>query len=201
VAAQFEGDRRLYARLWMRRQKPTLPEPAFAFVMDHSESMRHGGKTQAAFESLVLVREACSRVGIPFTVIMFNNQAELIHDWEQMNDSASEAALSAILKPSGGTSIAAALKAAAASLKQRHERDRYLFLLTDGISPTEEHQNIMKRLTQFAEENITVVPFGIGAEGEAISKLFPEAEIVRNARDFPGALSKTLVRVLSRIGF
>lgn len=197
VAVQFEADRRLHEKLWMRRQKPTLPEPAFVFMLDCSESMRQGGKSQAAFESLVIIREACTRAGIPFSVMMFNTQAETIHGWDQMNDSASEAALSLILRPLGGTSIAEALKCAERELKQRQERDRYLFLMSDGASPAEDRKSAIKRLARLSEAHINVVPFGIGEEGEEIKMIFPDAEVVRKAFDFPDALAKTLIRVLT----
>lgn len=199
VAVQFEADRRLHEKLWMRREKPTLPEPAFVFLMDCSESMRHGGKCQAAFEALVLIREACTRAGIPFSVVMFNTETEVIHGWDQMNDSASETALSLILRPFGGTSIAEALKGASKELLHRQERDRYLFLMSDGVSPTEDRRGALARITRLAEQQINVVPFGIGEEGEEIRKLFPGAEVFREAVDFPEALSATLVSVITRI--
>ena len=199
VAAQFEADRRLYEKLWLRWEKPTLPEPAFMFVMDRSESMRHQGKSQAAFESLVLIREACTRVGIPFSVSMFNVHAEVIHGWDQLADSASEAALSAILKPCGGTSIAAALKNADQELSERHERDRFVFLMTDGAVSNKDREDVLKRLTRLSQEKIRVVPFGLGADSEEIAKIFPEAEWVLEACEFPMALSKSLLRVLGEV--
>ncbi len=199
VAAQFEADRRLYEKLWMRREKQTLPEPAFMFVMDRSESMRNEGKSVAAFESLVIIREACTIVGIPFAVSMFNVHAEVIHGWDQLADSASQAALSAVLKPCGGTSIAAALKNANQELTLRHERDRFVFLMTDGAVSQKDREDVVKRLTRFSQENIRVVPFGLGTDSEEITKIFPEAELVPEASEFPMALSKSLLRVLGEV--
>lgn len=196
VAAQFEADRRLYEKLWLRRERPTLPEPAFMFVMDRSESMRNEGKSVAAFESLVIIREACTIVGIPFAVSMFNVYAELIHDWDQLADSASQAALSAVLKPCGGTSIAAALKNASQELSGRTERDRFVFLMTDGHISDRDREDVVKRLALFSQENIRVVPFGLGTDSEDITEIFPEAELVPEASEFPMALSKSLLRVL-----
>ena len=199
VAAQFEADRRLYEKLWMRREKQTLPEPAFMFVMDRSESMRNEGKSVAAFESLVIIREACTIVGIPFAVSMFNVHAEVIHGWDQLADSASQAALSAVLKPCCGTSIAAALKNANQELTLRHERDRFVFLMTDGAVSQKDREDVVKRLTRFSQENIRVVPFGLGTDSEEITKIFPEAELVPEASEFPMALSKSLLRVLGEV--
>ena len=199
VAAQFEADRRLYEKLWMRREKPTLPEPAFMFVMDRSESMRNEGKSVAAFESLVLIREACTIVGIPFAVSMFNVHAEVIHGWDPLPDSASQAALSAVLKPCGGTSIAEALKNANQELTLRHERARFVFLMTDGAVSQKDRDDVVKRLTRFSQENIRVVPFGLGTDSEEITKIFPEAELVPEASEFPMALSKSLLRVLGEV--
>jgi uncharacterized protein YegL len=196
IAAQFEADRRLYEKLWQRREKPTLPEPAFVFVMDRSSSMRSHGKSLAAYESLVLIRESCTRVGIPFAVIMFNSQAEVIHGWEHMNDDASEAALSAILRTNGGTSVSEGLTCASSELEQRHERDRYVFLMTDGAVCESDRVKITKWLTQFEQDDIRVLPFGLGHESEEITNIFPGAEIVREAAEFPASLSRSLLRVL-----
>jgi hypothetical protein len=198
VAAQFEADQSLYQKLWLRREKQTLPEPAFMFVMDHSSSMRHEGKSQAAFESLVLIREACTRVGIPFYVSMFNVHAEVIHGWDQLADTASEAALSAILKTCGGTSISEALKDAAEEINQRHERDRFIFLMTDGEVSDKDREAVLRRLERLSQEDIRVVPFGLGLDSEQIIKLFPEAELVPEACEFPMALSRSLLRVLGQ---
>jgi hypothetical protein len=127
---------------------------------------------------------------------MIHGHAEVIHGWDQLTDGASEAALSAILKPCGGTSIAAALKDAAQELHQRHERDRFIFLMTDGAVSHTDRADVVKRLTRLSHENIRVVPFGLGSDSEEITKIFPDAELVPEACEFPAALSKSLLRVL-----
>ena len=66
AAAQFEADPRLHEKLWMQRRRRTLPDPAFLFLLDRSDSMKQESKSAAAFDSSVIIREACTRSGIPF---------------------------------------------------------------------------------------------------------------------------------------
>jgi uncharacterized protein YegL len=197
VAAQFEADPRLHDQLWMQRRRRTLPDPAFVFVMDRSGSMQGDSKSTAAFESLVLLRETCERVGVPFSVIMFNRDPELIHDWEQRNDEAAQAALSAILHASGGTSIAAAMRCALKNIEHRPERDRFLFLMTDGSVGEREKYAVKKLKHEAALDGITIMAFGVGQEGDDIAEMFPEAELINHAEALPEALSRSLVRAIA----
>lgn len=200
VAAQFEVDRRLHDQLWMRRSRRSLPDPAFVFAMDGSESMRCDEKSVAAYESIVVMREACTRAGIPFSIILFNDSAEVLQGWDKLNDDRAEAGLSALLKPDGGTDIAGALKCAGNLLGTRRERHRFVFLMTDGDIPEEQVREVQERNNQLAGGDIKVLAFGLGSEGEAIARLYPQAEIVRDARALPRAFASTLVRAVGETG-
>jgi len=200
VAAQFEVDRRLHDQLWMRRSRRTLPDPAFVFAMDASESMSRGEKSVAAYESMVVMREACTRAGIPFSILLFNDSTEVLQGWEGLNDERAEAGLSALLKPDGGTDIAEALKCAGNLLGNRRERQRFVFLMTDGDIPESQMLEVQKRDKQLAGEDIKVLAFGLGNEGEAIARLYPQAELVRDARALPRAFASTLVRAVGETG-
>ena len=48
AAAQFEADPRLHEKLWMQRRRRTLPDPAFLFLLDRSDSMKQESKSAAA---------------------------------------------------------------------------------------------------------------------------------------------------------
>jgi Mg-chelatase subunit ChlD len=196
VAAQFEVDRRLHDQLWMRRSRRSLPDPAFVFAMDGSESMRCDEKSVAAYESIVVMREACTRAGIPFSILLFNDVSEVLQGWEKLGDEKAGAGLSALLKPDGGTDIAGALKRAGDLLEGRRERHRFVFLMTDGDIPEEQVREVQERDKQLAGGDITVLAFGLGSEGEAISRLYPRAELVRDAEALPRAFANTLVRAV-----
>ncbi|NBV87654.1 MAG: VWA domain-containing protein [Verrucomicrobia bacterium] len=197
MAAQFAADRRLYDQIWMRRQCRTLPDPAFVFLVDCSGSMKNEGKATAAFESLVIVREACSRAGLQFSVIVFNSLPKLIHGWGRQSDAATEAALSAVLKPEGGTDLDAALQHAGGFLRQRPERDRMIFLLSDGMVDASQEAVIREQREVLRQEGIGVMAIGLGVETAEIGRVFPGAPVLDEARELPRTLSGCLVEALT----
>jgi Mg-chelatase subunit ChlD len=196
AAAQFEADPRLYEKLWMQRRRRTLPDPAFLFLLDRSESMKQEGKSAAAFDSSVMIREACTRCGIPFSIVLFNDDAVCIHGWEKKSDAHAEAALSLVLKPDGGTNLLNALRFAMQSMEARKEKDRIVFLLTDGMVPEDVGLEVKKEAARFADDGIRIVAIGIGQETQDIRSLFPEASVVQDAGALPGVLADGLTRTL-----
>ena len=196
AAAQFEADPRLYEKLWMQRRRRTLPDPAFLFLLDRSESMKQEGKSAAAFDSSVMIREACTRCGIPFSIVLFNDNAVCIHGWEKKSDAHAEAALSLVLKPDGGTNLLNALRFAMRSMEARKEKDRIVFLLTDGMVPEDVGLEVKKEAARFADDGIRIVAVGIGQETQDIRSLFPEASVVQDAGALPGVLADGLTRTL-----
>jgi Mg-chelatase subunit ChlD len=196
AAAQFEADPRLYEKLWMQRRRRTLPDPAFLFLLDRSESMKQEGKSAAAFDSSVMIREACTRCGIPFSIVLFNDDAVCIHGWEKKSDAHAEAALSLVLKPDGGTNLLNALRFAMRSMEARKEKDRIVFLLTDGMVPEDVGLEVKKEAARFADDGIRIVAIGIGQETQDIRSLFPEALVVQDAGALPGVLADGLTRTL-----
>jgi hypothetical protein len=200
IAAQLEADRRLHAQLWMQRRRRTLPDPAFVFVVDRSYSMKEAHKSQAAFESMVLMREACTRVGIPFSIVAFNDRPDVLDNWDPSSDAQAEAVLSSLLDPEGRTDIERALHVAADQLRKRPERERILVLLTDGMVSDGEKPLIRRQVAELEKQNVRVMAIAIGRETEGIRELFPRASIIRAASALPAALSASLVEVLGGMG-
>jgi Mg-chelatase subunit ChlD len=199
VAAQFEVDRRLYDKLWMQRIHRTLPEPVFVFAMDCSQSMSRHGRATAAYESIVVMREACKRAGIPFSVINFNDETEVLLGWEHPDDTKSQTRLLALLQPDGGTDIASSLEAADEMLKERCERNQFVFLMTDGEVKRGQIKEVKSCNARLAKNGVEVLAFGLGSDAEDISLLYPQAELVRDATALPRAFSSTLVRAIRRL--
>lgn len=196
AAAQFEADPRLHEKLWMQRRRRTLPDPAFLFLLDRSESMKQESKSAAAFDSSVIIREACTRAGIPFSIVLFNDDAVCIHGWDKKSDASAEAALSLVLKPDGGTNLLNALQFARRSMESRKERDLIVFLLTDGLVPENIGLEVRKEASLLADNGIRIVAIGIGEETEDIRSLFPDASVVQDAGALPGVLAGGLTRAL-----
>ncbi len=201
TASQFEADRRLYSQLWIQRRRRVIPDPALLFLMDRSGSMRNDGKATAAYESLVLLREACLRVRIPFSILLFDNDTEVIHGWDSVDTPKSEAALAATLRPGGGTSLQNAFKAAEKHFESRTERDKFLFVMSDGKINRDEGREIRRQAVGITNQGIKLVPFGLGFEGEDIRTFFPEAELIRDASALPSAFSRALVASIQEASF
>lgn len=197
MAAQFAADRRLYDQIWMQRKRRTLPDPAFVFLVDCSGSMKNEGKATAAFESLVIVREACTRAGLQYAVVVFNGVTRLVQGWERQSDAASEATLSAVLKPDGGTDLQGALVHSFEVLRQRPERDRMIFLLSDGMVESSQEVEIRRYRDEFLREGIGIMAIGLGVEMVGMERIFPGAPVLEDASMLPSTLSKCLLEALS----
>jgi hypothetical protein len=195
IAAQSEADRRLFDKLWIRRNRRTLPDPAFVLVMDRSGSMKGPTRSGAAFASLVVVREACTRNGIPFAVIAFNNCATLLHPWDHQDDERAQAALGLVQNAEGGTDLADALELAGKVIAPRPEKDRFVLVMTDGeIFPAEAKR--VHRIKQDLENTgVHFAAIGVDIEAETFHQFFPGAPLLRDCAQLPSVLGDLLVRV------
>ena len=196
VAAQLQANPRLHEKLWIRRRRKTLPEPAFVFLVDRSDSMLDRQKSEAAFDSMVLLRETCLRLGIPFSLLVFNNEAEVLHDWDQSADAFSEAALGAILKPEGGTDLRVALVAAREQLRSRFERDRILVLISDGLVASDAETVVRAEIFELRRVGVRILALGLGDETRGMPSLFAGALILNDASNLPEVLAETLAAAL-----
>jgi Mg-chelatase subunit ChlD len=157
------------------------------------------GRSTAAYDSIVVMREACKRAGIPFSVLTFNDEAEVLLNWEHPNDTSSQLALSALLRPNGGTDIVAALGAAARMLEERWERNQFVFLMTDGEVRRRQIEEVKSCNARLAGDGIEVLAFGLGGDAENISLMYPQARLVPDATALPLAFSSALVRAINRV--
>ena len=193
-AFQAEADPQEQERMWIRRQRRTLPDPAFVLVMDRSESMRQYGRSVAAFESLVVVREACTRAGIPFSVVAFNSAAQVIQGWDRVDESAARAALGLVLKPAFGTDLKQALEKAALLIAERRERDRFVVVLTDGMVNRVQQAGIRAAKAGMEAEGVRFHAIGIGADAAQIGTLFPGAPVLMESASLPAVLGQLLLQ-------
>jgi nitric oxide reductase activation protein len=197
VAAQFEADRRLHDKLWIKRVHRPLPEPVFVFAMDCSSSMERDGRSTAAYESIVVMREACKRAAIPFSALGFNDDVEVLLGWEHPDDTKSQLVLSSLLRPNGGTEVASALEAAEQLLEERSERDRFVFLMTDGEATPSDARDVRACNARLAQNGVEVLAFGLGAGAKNIFNVCADAELVPDAGALPGAFSRALIRAIN----
>jgi Mg-chelatase subunit ChlD len=111
-----------------------------------------------------------------------------------MSDARAEAVLGSILEADGGTNLVKAMKKAAESLEKRPERDRFLFLLTDGDIASETEAAVREAAQDLEQQGIHLLAIGIGIQ--PLHRIFPDSETIQNASQLPEVLGKSLTRVL-----
>ncbi len=172
MAMQFQADRTLHNRLWMRKTMPKKVDPGFILVVDQSGSMG-GTNIEEAFKAVVLLVEVCKRVGIPTDIWTFNNSAQLRHGWDDPLDEAVRDELGKVPQQcSGGTQMGAALNDVLARIPEMPFKDRIVIVIGDG-EPGDQRasQDAIKALE--AEECI-LLGLGIGQGARGMKNYFRE---------------------------
>ena len=172
---QFSADRRKHNTLWSRRIRPTTPDPAFLFVIDVSHSMQQENRAQHTMESMVILREACLRIKIPHAILTFASNPSLVVDWTDPDSSRCQDNILSIANPSGGTNFLDALHSAQTLITQRPEKDRHLWILTDGEVNSSHIAHCRTTLRQLRRQNVRIHGLGFGAEARNLKTLIPSA--------------------------
>jgi Mg-chelatase subunit ChlD len=154
--------------------------------------MRREGKAKAAFEAMVVMREACTIAGIPMAVLFFNGEVEVGLDWNVVEDAVVARALSGLLEPSGGTDLGGAVTAAEEMLSERPERDRFLFVLTDAGVDEGDRAAVPLATASIRSKGMELIPIGIGA-GEDLTRIFPGACLLESAKALPAFLARSII--------
>jgi len=189
VAMQFEADPRQHERLWVRTTLPRRPDPAFVLLVDCSGSMQ-GAKAEATFAALVVLREVCLRLGIPLSIIAFNNQPRLLQSCDHPDAPAVPAKLAGLLNPDGGTHLSPALDLASRILGDSPHRHRHLWILSDG--DTRDPDDARRKLRTLRRGSVLIHGLGLGPESEEISTLVPGAPVNLAPAQLPDTLAHLL---------
>ena len=72
--------------------------------------------------------------------------------------------------------------------------------MTDGEIPEAQIQEVQEHNLRLARKEIQVLAFALGEKGDAIARIYPQAELVRDARALPRAFASTLVRAVGDPG-
>jgi Mg-chelatase subunit ChlD len=189
VAMQFEADPRLHDRLWHRSTLPLHPDPAFVVAVDSSASMA-GEKATATFDALVILREACLRLGIPLSILAFHSSASILQEIDNPRQAAIESRLAGLLSPSGGTDMTRALTLASRILKKCPNRHRHLWILSDG--ETSNPQEARRILRAIRVGGTTIHGLGLGDQSSEIATLIPGAATMLSPHLLPSTFAALL---------
>lgn len=192
AAMRFEADPRLYDQLWSRPLLPNQIDPHFSVVIDRSGSMR-GKKIEHSFHGAVLLSEVCRRVGLPLSVYSFGSNAEcLLHHDDPLSTSVCAKLGSLPNSAAGGTNLTAALEMVIKDIGAASFRDRFVFVISDGIP--DDVESVRGLVTSLADDGVSVVGLGLGPETLQLRNLIPVSKANMTADELPSALATLLVR-------
>lgn len=197
MAMRFEADPQLYDRLWSRPLVPQRIDPHFTLVIDRSGSME-GEKIQQAFKGIVLLCEVCHRVGLPLNICSFASQAESLLDHGEKLSAGVRARLGTLTESADGdTNLANALSLVTENLKTAPFRDRFVFVVSDGLLRNDDPSQPL--IAQLTGEGVSLVGLGLGPETHQLQNHIPNSRTNLTAAELPGVLVELLAETLKAI--
>jgi hypothetical protein len=180
------GDTEFF-RQWTEDDQPGF-NLAVSVLLDYSGSM--GGMTKQLAEAGYASKLACERLGIPCTVVLWDNHAKVLWD---ANERAEELP---VITAAGSTDPTVAL---ADLINQRYEKAQHLVLImTDGA--WQGNQGNSGYLAAYKEEGRVFIGLGYNGGGDAddiADKLHrygcDQSYAIRDLMDIPRQLEQTLV--------
>ena len=195
AAMRFEADPRAYDRLWRRPLIPKKISAHFSLVVDRSGSM-DGENIQETFHGVVLLSEVCQRAGVPLNIYAFAGEAERLLEHHEPLSDAVRARLGTLPEAAdGGTNLAGALELVAADLAGSPFRDRFVFVLSDGVP--HDALSVQTQIMRLAGEGIVLIGLGLGPETQQLADFFEVSRVNLTAKELPGVLAQLLARCLA----
>lgn len=191
MAMQFEADPRLADRLFQRRTLAKHPDPAFIVLADESSSMR-GPSSKATFESVVVLREVCLRLGIPLAILGFGSETRCIQDWDGKDSSQMRGKVCGLKVPKAARTLLEPALESARELANRLPgmRKTHVWILSDGAVSNVE--SVRLGISGFRRAGIPVYGLGLGPDSHAISQILPHAVVGIQPSDLPRVFAEML---------
>ena len=155
--------------IFSRREDPDQVDSAVILLIDLSSSM--SGIIHIVANTAYAFAQAFS---VPFAVIGFSNSVQVLKDWTTPVARFRTACQK--LSCLGGTSDYAANRFAQTMIMKRPERNKVVFVLTDGLG------DVCTRDQVETGERLGVKTFGVGI-GSDVSNVYPRAVLVRDVTD------------------
>lgn len=166
-------------------------DTAISVLVDMSSSM-HGPRSNAAFETSVVLFDCFTKIGIPFELLGFNESGHHnIFVFKSFKDRAFDVRkfLPGLRRlVAGGTPAGQALLVTNNRLVVRPEKRKIMFVLTDGQPDNMEYS--LEVIKKAEARGIDVVGVGIQID---VSKMFKNSIMVKNPQD----LATNILKVLS----
>ncbi len=190
-------------RIFTRREVPERKELAFELLIDISTSMKKEEKIINAVKSLILVSEVLNRLGMPFSVKVFNDNVYELKSFEEDYRTAKTKIMELLSSAGGGTDLGKAVSIGLESLElftKKTHRKGILILFTDG-EPTRglRGENLKSFIVQM-KQRMPVVGVGVGEATKMVKEYFDRTGIsVDDISRLPSAFSFVIENQLRRL--
>lgn len=190
-------------KIYTRREIPERKELAFELLIDVSASMKKEEKILNAVRSLLLVSEVLDRLGMPFSIKVFNENVYELKGYEEDYRSAKSKIMELPAQVGGGTDLGKAVSIGLESLEifvKKSHRKGILILFTDG-EPTRglRGENLKSFILQM-KQKFPIVGVGVGEATRMVKEYFDRTGIsVEDISKLPSAFSFVVENQLKRL--
>ena len=190
-------------RIFARREVPERKELAFELLIDVSASMKKEEKILNAVRSLLLVSEVLEKLGMPFSIKVFNDNVYELKDFPEDYRTVKARILELLSEVGGGTDLGKALGVGLESLEiftKKTGRKGIMIVFTDG-EPTRglKGENLKSFVLQ-VKQKMPVVGIGVGPATPMVKEFFDRTGIsVDDISKLPSAFSFIVENQLRRL--
>ena len=190
-------------KVFMKREVPERKELIFELLMDISSSMKKEEKIINALKSLILVSEVLDRLGMKFSIKVFNENVYTIKDFEQDYKLVKSNILDLLNSAGGSTDLSKALSVGVESLEvitKKENKKGILILFTDG-QPTKglRGEELRTYISQI-KKKIPIIAIGVGEATKLVKEYFNKTGIsVEDVSKLPSAFSFVVENQFKRL--
>lgn len=190
-------------RIYSRREVPERKELAFELLLDISSSMKKEDKITNAIKSLLLFSEVLERLGMPFSIRVFNENVYELKGFEEDYRSARSRIMEIASRAGGGTDLGKAISVGIESLEvftKKTGRKGMMILFTDGEPTRGIKGEDLKTYILQAKQKFPIVGVGVGEATKMVKEYFDRTGIsVDSISKLPSAFSFIIENQLRRL--
>lgn len=183
------------SRIFKQREDPDRVDYAFTLLVDVSGSMG-GDKMRETFKAVVAIVEVLNRLGVKVEVLGFDGKTYEFKKFGESLSSKSRGKIGSLpAAGGGGTRDAQAIYTAATRLMAQRAKEKYLLVLTDGMSGMgEQLERIVAEIR--AQGEVKLIGFGIGPGTEFVDRYYPNSCSNVEVPVIPRLLSRTIKKAI-----
>ncbi len=190
-------------RIYTRREIPERKELAFELLIDISTSMKKEEKILNAVRSLLLVSEVLDKLGMPFSIKVFNDNVYELKGFEEDYRTSKAKIMELLSSAGGGTDLGKAVSIGLESLElyvKKTHRKGILILFTDGEPTRGLRGEDLKAFILQMKQKFPIVGVGVGEATRMVKEYFDRTGIsVEDVSKLPSAFSFVVENQLKRL--